>query len=620
MRLLPDINNHEDLLRLSDDDRVQLCAEIREFLISSVAKTGGHLAGNLGVVELSVALETVYDTRVDRLVFDVGHQSYVHKLLTGRREQFGSLRQYGGISGFPKPAESQTDAFVAGHASSSVSIALGMARARTLQHETYQVVALIGDGATTGGMAYEGLNDAAESKEPMVIVLNDNEMSIGKNVGGISRHLSKIRSSENYLHTKRRYRDLMSRIPGGMRLYQITSRAKNRLKRFLLPTTIFENMGFTYLGPVDGHDLPGLISILRLAKDLQEPVLVHVVTRKGHGYAPAEADPAKFHGIGKFDPATGEKLGPKVCTFSDSFGEKLVELAEKNPKICAITAAMPGGTGLLPFMRRFPERLFDVGIAEEHAVSMAGGLAKQGMIPVVALYSTFLQRAYDQLIQDVAMLHLHVVLAIDRAGLVGDDGPTHHGVFDVGFLRQIPGICVLAPASLKEQEQMLDWAVEQYDGPVAVRYPRGTQGEYSESAWDGTCAVKCHRTGADAVLITYGTMINEVLQAAEQLSGQGIACTVLRLLCLSSIPAQEIMKWMAPGAFTVVVEEAAEGSGVRQELAYDLRQLDPQCRIDGIDLGREFVPHGDQKKLYQRCGLDADSIACFVKKGLAHEK
>ncbi len=620
MRLLPDINNHEDLLRLSDDDRIQLCEEIREFLISSVAKTGGHLAGNLGAVELSVALETVYDTRVDRLVFDVGHQSYVHKLLTGRREQFGSLRQYGGISGFPKPAESQTDAFVAGHASSSVSIALGMARARTLQHETYQVVALIGDGATTGGMAYEGMNDAAESKEPMVIVLNDNEMSIGKNVGGISRHLSKIRSSENYQHTKLRYRDLMSRIPGGTRLYQITRRAKNRIKRFLLPTTIFENMGFTYLGPVDGHDLPGLISILRLARDLQEPVLVHVVTKKGHGYAPAEADPAKFHGIGKFDPVTGEKLGPKVRTFSDAFGEKLVELAEKNPKICAITAAMPGGTGLLPFMRRFPERLFDVGIAEEHAVSMAGGLAKQGMIPVAALYSTFLQRAYDQLIQDVAMLHLHVVLAIDRAGLVGDDGPTHHGVFDVGFLRQIPGICVLAPASLKEQEQMLAWAVEQYDGPVAVRYPRGTEGEYSDSAWDGSCAVKCHRTGADAVLITYGTMINEVLRAAVQLSGQGIECTVLRLLRLSSIPAEELIKWMAPGAFAVVVEEAAEGSGIRQELAYDLRRLDPRCRIDGIDLGREFVPHGDQKKLYQRCGLDADSIACFVKKGLAHEK
>ena len=620
MRLLPDINNHEDLLRLSDDDKIQLCAEIREFLISSVAKTGGHLAGNLGAVELSVALETVYDTKIDRLVFDVGHQSYVHKLLTGRREQFGLLRQYGGISGFPKPAESQTDAFVAGHASSSVSIALGMARARTLQHETYQVVALIGDGATTGGMAYEGMNDAAESKEPMVIVLNDNEMSIGKNVGGISRHLSRIRSSENYLHTKLRYRDFMSRIPGGTRLYQITSRAKNRIKRFLLPTTIFENMGFTYLGPVDGHDLKGLISILRLARDLQEPVLVHVVTQKGHGYAPAEADPAKFHGIGKFDPATGEKLGPKVRTFSDSFGQKLVELAEKNPKICAITAAMPGGTGLLPFMRRFPERLFDVGIAEEHAVSMAGGLAKQGMIPVVALYSTFLQRAYDQLIQDVAMLHLHIVLAIDRAGLVGDDGPTHHGVFDVGFLRQIPGICVLAPASLKEQEQMLAWAVEQYDGPVAVRYPRGTEGAYSESAWDGACAVKCHRTGADAVLITYGTMINAVMQAAEQLSGQGIECTVLRLLCLSSISVEELMKWMAPGSFAVVVEETAEGSGIRQTLAYDLRRLDPQCRIDGIDLGREFVPHGDQKKLYQRCGLDADSIARFVKEGLAHEK
>ena len=385
MSILQNIRSHEDLLRLSDGERTQLCGEIREFLIENVSKTGGHLAGNLGVVELSVALETVFNTEKDRLVFDVGHQSYVHKMLTGRQADFAHLRQFGGISGFPKPSESQTDAFVAGHASSSVSIAMGMARARTLLGEDYEVVAVLGDGAATGGMAYEGLNDAAASREPITIILNDNEMSIGKNVGGMSNHLSKLRSSRNYLEAKRAYRNFIKRLPGGETIYSLTSRAKNRLKRFLLPGTIFENMGFTYLGPVDGHDLPSLISLLNAAKELREPVLVHVVTQKGRGYRFAEEDPAKFHGIGKFDPATGKKLGDKVKTYSDSFGETMVELAQENPRVCAITAAMPGGTGLLRFMSRFPERLFDVGIAEEHAVSMAGGLAKQGMIPVVAI-------------------------------------------------------------------------------------------------------------------------------------------------------------------------------------------------------------------------------------------
>ena len=327
MSILEKVNGHEDLLLLSDEERNQLCAEIRQFLIASVSKTGGHLAGNLGAVELSVAIETVFNTNTDRLVFDVGHQSYVHKMLTGRRAGFAHLRQFGGLSGFPKPSESHTDSFVAGHASSSVSIALGMARARSLLGEDYDVVALIGDGATTGGMAYEGLNDAAVSGEPMVVILNDNEMSIGRNVGGVSRHLSRLRSSEDYLDAKRRYRSVVKKLPGGEVLYNVTSRLKNRLKRFLLPGTIFENMGFTYLGPVDGHDLPGLISLLSAARDLREPVLVHVVTKKGFGYKFAEEDPSKFHGIGKFDPKTGEKLGTGEKTFSDSFGETMVALA-----------------------------------------------------------------------------------------------------------------------------------------------------------------------------------------------------------------------------------------------------------------------------------------------------
>ncbi len=620
MEILPNINCHDDLLRLTDEKRIQLCREIREFLISNVSQTGGHLAGNLGVVELTVALETVYDTRKDRLVFDVGHQSYVHKLLTGRRDVFHTLRQFGGISGFPKPSESNTDSFVAGHASSAVSIALGMARARTLQHQDYQVVALLGDGAATGGMAYEGLNDAADSKEPIVVVLNDNEMSIGRNVGGISRHFSKLRSSERYLGVKRWYRSTLYKLPGGKQVYLFSSRAKKRIKQFLLQTTIFENMGFKYLGPVDGHDVKDLISVLRAARDLQEPTLVHVVTKKGKGYIPAEEDPAKFHGIGKFDPATGKKLAVKVRTFSDNFGDTLVSIARQDARVCAITAAMPGGTGLLKFMYQFPDRLFDVGIAEEHAVSMAGGLAKQGMIPVVALYSTFLQRAFDQIMQDIAMLHLHVVFAIDRAGLVGDDGPTHHGVFDVGFLRQIPGLKILAPASLEEQTAMLYWAVRDYDGPVAIRYPRGTEGVYTESAWDGTEKLVLCKEGTDALLITYGTLVNTVLQAAERLELEGISCGVVRLMDLTDFAAPEILARMTHRQQVIVIEEAAANSGVKQSLAWNLRQLCPDCRITGIDLGGEFVPHGDQKRLYEYCGLDADSIVHFVSGVLEHEE
>ncbi len=618
MDILDRVNGHEDLLNLTDQERKQLCREIRDFLIDSVSKTGGHLAGNLGAVELTVAIETVFNTVVDRLVFDVGHQSYVHKLLTGRRADFARLRQYGGISGFPKPSESDADAFVAGHASSSVSIALGMARARTLLHQDYHIIALIGDGACTGGMAYEGLNDAAVSGEPMIVILNDNEMSIGKNVGGMSRHLSRLRTSENYLGAKRAYRKIMKKIPGGRVIYRLSSRLKNRLKRFLLPATIFENMGFTYLGPVSGHDLPGLISLLTTARDLKEPVLIHVVTKKGCGFALAEEDPARYHGIGKFDPETGRKLAPKVKTFSDGFGETMLSLAAENEKLCAITAAMPGGTGLLAFQKKYPNRTFDVGIAEEHAVSMAGGLAKQGMVPVVAVYSTFLQRSYDQIMQDVAMLHLHVVFAIDRAGLVGDDGPTHHGVFDVGFLSQMPGMLILAPASLAEQRDMLRWAVLDYNGPVAIRYPRGGERGYSDSCWKGLeTSLVTHRRGRDVTFLTYGTMLENVMEAARLLSSEGIEATVLRLMRVSDIPAEEILKRLPESRRVIMVEETCTGSGIRENLAWRLGALCPDLRFSGLDLGAEFVPHGSQNELYKHCGLDGQSIAAFTKEVLS---
>ena len=618
MSILETIRSQDDLLRLNGEERAELCQQIRSFLIESVSKTGGHLASNLGVVELSVALETVYDTRVDRLVFDVGHQSYVHKLLTGRQADFERLRQFGGMAGFPKPNESVTDAFVAGHASSSVSIALGMARARTISRQDYHVVAVIGDGAATGGMAFEGLNDAAESREPMVIILNDNEMSIDQNVGGVSKHLSRLRTKESYLGMKQRYRSFMSKTRVGRFVYRTTRFIKDHFKRMVLPTTIFDNMGLTYLGPVDGNDVESLISLLRLAKDMNKPVLVHVFTKKGKGYLPAEQNPSKFHGIGKFDPVTGETLSKGGPTFSGNFGKTMIDLVQEGTQICAITAAMPGGTGLVEFKKNFPERLFDVGIAEEHAVSMAGGLAKQGIVPVVALYSTFLQRSYDMIMQDVAMQHLHVVLAVDRAGLVGEDGETHHGIYDIGFLRHAPGMTILCPVSLEEQEQMLRWAIKDYNGPVAIRYPRGGNRTYTGSNWNGAAevstagALACHRMGSDVTLITYGTMLEQVMEAADILSQQGVEATVLRLLTVAPLPVYNILTMMSQTEHVVVIEEAAAGCGIREALAWELQHIKDGIRVDGIDLGNRFVPHGDVATLYRQYGLDSASIAEFV--------
>ncbi len=613
MRILPNISGHDDLVCLNDEQRAVLCDEIRAFLVERVSKTGGHLASNLGTVELSVAIETVFNTMNDRLVFDVGHQSYVHKLLTGRQADFQHLRQFGGISGFPKPKESDADAFVAGHASSSVSIALGMARARTLLGQTYDVVALIGDGAATGGMAYEALNDAAVSREPMVIILNDNAMSIDRNVGGLAKHLSRLRSSDEYLKLKMAYRAVLKKLPGGNAFYHFTSRVKNRIKHLLLSSTIFENMGLTYLGPVDGHNLPELIDLLRAARDLRSPVVVHVLTEKGRGYAPAVQNPSKFHGIGKFDPATGEALGKKVPTFSENFGQTLCTLAREDARICAITAAMPTGTGLSSFKQEFPRRTFDVGIAEEHAVSMAGGLAKQGMTPVVALYSTFLQRSFDQIMQDTAMLNLHVVFAVDRAGLVGDDGETHHGIYDIGFLKQAPNMTILCPVSIAEQTDMLTWAVRSCDAPVAVRYPRGGNVGYALSDWDGATMVKCHREGADVTIITYGTLLDNAMDAAERLAADGVEAQVLRLLRVAPLPIDEIAHKIGTCRRVVIAEETAANSGIRHELSDLLREKFPDCMIGGLDLGNEFVTHGSKPELYHAYGLDTETIADYTK-------
>lgn len=618
MRILENIHGHEDLVKLNDTQREQLCEEVREFLIDRVSKTGGHLASNLGTVELSVALETVYDTNKDRLVFDVGHQSYVHKMLTGRQANFDRLRQFGGMAGFPKPSESDTDAFVAGHASSSVSIALGMARARTLTGQNYDVVAVIGDGAATGGMAYEGLNDVAESREPIVIILNDNEMSIDKNVGGMARHLSRLRTKNAYLGMKQRYRKFMSKTKVTSFIYRTTRAVKDWFKRMLVPITLFENMGLTYIGPVDGNDISHLTGLLRLARDMKCPVLVHVLTKKGKGYSFAEQNPSKFHGIGKFDPKTGQTSSTGMATFSDGFGKTMLELAAEDSRVCAITAAMPGGTGLLDFKKAYPNRTFDVGIAEEHAVSMAGGLAKQGMVPVVALYSTFLQRSYDMILQDIAMLNLHVVLAVDRAGLVGEDGETHHGIYDIGFLRHAPGMMIMCPASISEQRDMLRWAVQKHNGPVAIRYPRGGNRSFTGSNWDVRADVKtagalaCHRMGDDVTLITYGTMLENTMKAAEILSAQGVEATVLRLLTVEPLPVYNILTMLSKTEHVVIVEEVAGGCGIRETLAWELEHLRPGIRVDGIDLGRRFITHGDVNSLYRYYGLNEQFVANFV--------
>ena len=615
MSLLNQINSRQELCALDQQQLRLLCDELRQFLVLHVAQTGGHLASNLGVVELTVALERVFDTSKDRLVFDVGHQSYVHKILTGRREDFSSLRTFGGLSGFPKPSESPCDAFVAGHASSAVSTALGMARARTLQKEDYHVIALMGDGALTGGLAYEGLNDAGESNEPLIVILNDNGMSITPNVGGISRHLSLLRTRAGYFRLKRIYRSVTGAIPGGKAVYRFTHRMKERMKRMLLGSTLFEEMGFEYYGPVDGHNLERLEYMLRLAKNCKKPVLLHVITKKGKGYAPAEENPDVFHGIGSFDPESGK---PPLCShlpsFSDTFGKTLCNLAREEPRLCAITAAMVGGTGLTEFAREFPARCFDVGIAEGHAVTMAGGLAKQGMLPVVAIYSTFLQRAYDMLLQDVAMQKLHVVFAVDRAGLVGEDGETHQGVFDISYLRSVPGMQILCPANQEELAFMLRKAVLEMDGPVAVRYPRGCDDAFTEIA-NGTVV----REGSDITLIGYGRLINNLLEAADLLERTGIRAEVLKLPSVKPIDMRPIAASVKKTGAMVVAEEAVCIGCAGKEIAASLRTsgIDVPTRL--VNIGDRFVPHGSVSSLYRLLGLDAASLAQTVREVLRHE-
>ena len=610
--LLEQISSPDDVKALPEEQLPMLCQELREFLIQSVSKTGGHLASNLGVVELTVAIHRVFDTSLDRLVFDVGHQCYIHKALTGRRELFSTLRQFQGLAGFPKPAESVHDAFIAGHASNSVSVALGMARARTLQHKTYSVLSLIGDGAMTGGLSYEGLNDAGASGEPLIVILNDNGMSISPNVGGLTHHLNRLRSRPAYYHFKKWYRQLFGADPFRNPLYRFNHRVKSAFKKLLLPgSSFFEKVGFTYLGPVDGHDVNRLCNMLQWAKELRCPVLVHVKTRKGRGCRYAEENPDLYHGVGPFDAETGRFLGSEKETFSQVFGETLVRFAADEERVCAVTAAMKDGVGLSGFAEVFPERFFDVGIAEGHGAAMAAGLASQGMIPVFAVYSTFLQRAVDMLIHDAALGRLHVVLGVDRAGLVGADGETHQGCFDALFLPEIPGFHVFCPSNFQELRSMLHQALFCTEGPVAVRYPRGGEGVFREDT--SQKPLVCLREGGDVALLSYGILINHLLEAADRLSMGGIQAGVWKLNRIAPLEEAEICAALGGQKTLLVLEDCFCAGCVGERISAMLAAhgISPE-RLILKNLGGQFAPAGSIPQLERRFGLDAAGVVDAV--------
>lgn len=598
----------EQIHEITDLQARMLCDQLRERIVDSVSKTGGHLASSLGVVEATVAVHRVFDLETDRLVFDVGHQCYAHKILTQRGGRMDTLRKLGGLSGFPKPREHRADAFIAGHASNAVSVALGMARARTVNRENYCVLAMLGDGAMTGGLAYEGLSDAGQSGEQLVVILNDNGMSITKNVGGVARHLAQQRLKPQYLQFKKVYRKVTGATAAGRGLYRFTHRAKQAVKNAVLHCSMFEDMGFTYLGPVDGHDVNYLTRLLRYAKELNCPVLLHIKTVKGKGYPPAEQEPDRFHGIGPFRIEDGKPLHEGGESFSSVFGDTLCQLAGEREDVAAVTAAMPGGTGLDRFAREYPDRFFDVGIAEGHAIAMAAGMAKQRAVPVAAIYSTFLQRAFDMLIHDVAIQGLHVVLGVDRAGLSGEDGETHHGVFDAAYLSTVPGMKIYCPASFEELRAMLRYAVEKCRGPVAVRYPKGGEGTFQ--ALCGIEGASVIRPGTDVTLAAYGTMINETLAAAELLAERGVSAQVVKWNSIAPLDVDTVAACAQKTGRLVVAEECVDAGCVGRRVAaeFALRGISG-VKLALVNLGDRFVQHGTVAELRQLCGIDGASIA-----------
>lgn len=622
-KFLDKINSPADVKKLSVPQLEQLAKEIRQLLISVISHTGGHLAPNLGVVELTLALHKVFNTPEDKIIFDVGHQAYIHKIITGRREQFPTLRQYGGLSGFPKRSESEHDAFGTGHSSTSISAALGMACARDLQGDDYNVVAVIGDGSMTGGMAFEALNNAGMLHKNMIVVLNDNEMSISKNVGAMSEYLYQLRTGETYNKIKNDIEGWLKNMEFGSDVLKAIRRLKGSVKYLMVPTSIFEELGFTYLGPVDGHDLDGLLDVLQAAKKIDGPVMVHVLTKKGKGYKPAEESPNKFHGTGPFDIATGKKItNPNApVSYTEVFGKTLTKLADIDDKIVGITAAMPDGTGLNIFAEAHKDHFFDVGIAEQHAVTAAAGMAAAGMKPVAAIYSTFMQRAYDSIMHDICMQKLNVTLCLDRAGLVGDDGYTHHGVFDYAYLRSIPNMTIMAPKDENELQHMLKTALD-FDGPVSVRYPRGSGvGVALDTQWQDLPIGKAEvlRTGKNVCFWAIGSMVQTALDAAELLEAQGISAGVVNMRFAKPLDVELLREHAQSYGKIITLEEGVLAGGVGSAILEELNEnkLLEQFEVRCFGIPDEFVMHGDKKLLFRDLGLDTPTIAAkaaaFVK-------
>lgn len=612
-RLLDGINGPADVKKLSAGQLDQLCAEIREELIDTISKNGGHLASNLGVVELTLALHRVFDSPQDKIVWDVGHQCYTHKLITGRRDSFCTIRKKDGLSGFPKPYESEHDAFIAGHSSTSISVALGMAQAMRSQGDKHTAVAVIGDGSMTGGMVYEALNNAGRSMSNLIVVLNDNNMSISKNVGALSKYLTDLRTKPAYFRFKDFVERVLLKIPFvGKNLCEALWRSKRMLKYMLYKNTIFEDFGFVYLGPVDGHDVQKLTDVLKRARQMHCPVFVHVNTVKGKGYSYAEENPGAYHGVSQFDIQKGTTEDVEA-NFSSVFGKTLSDLADKNDKICAITAAMKYGTGLQYFSAHHKNRLYDVGIAEEHAVAYAAGLAQAGMLPVFAVYSTFLQRGYDQIVHDIGISGQKVILAVDRAGIVGDDGETHQGVFDVSFLNAVPGITVFSPSNYAELRICLNHVVsEDSIKGCAVRYPRGKQHKDANSIAAVSGHLLCTTGGslAEILIVSYGRLIYECREAVELLKEQGIHVDLLKLVQIKPIESAVFDEMMAYRK-VFFIEEGMQAGGIAEHMLATLYEkgFTGKCRIRAI---QEFVPHQSVPEALFSLGLDAASIVSFV--------
>ena len=617
---LEKIQKANDIKELTEEELKELSDEIRQFLIEKISVTGGHLASNLGVVELTMALHKVLHFPEDKLIWDVGHQSYTHKLLTGRKEGFDDLRKYGGMSGFPKRKESKCDAFDTGHSSTSISAGLGYVAARELQQEHYNVVSVIGDGSRTGGMAYEALNNASRLKSNFIIVLNDNTMSISKNVGGISNYLNGLRTTQVYSDLKRGVEDTIKRIPGrGERIVHQVKKTKSGIKQLFVPGMFFEDMGITYLGPVDGHDLKTLTKTLNEAKRVNHAVLVHVVTKKGKGYLPAETNPSKFHGTGPFDVTTGETIGGSgKDSYTDIFSKVLADIGKKDEKVVAITAAMADGTGLSRFAKLFPERFFDVGIAEEHAMTFAAGLAAGGMKPVFAVYSSFLQRAFDQTIHDVCLQNLPVVIAVDRAGLVGSDGETHQGVFDLSFLSTIPNLSILSPKNRWEMADMVRFAVS-FQYPVALRYPRG---EAYEGLKEFRAPIEYGKSEllyeeSEIAVMFVGHMSFLAEQVREDLKAAGYQCSLINARFVKPLDTERIRKISENHRILVTIEENVLTGGFGEQVEDFVMREGIPLKVRTIGISDDYVEHGNVDVLRKEVGLDRESI---VKKVIADDR